>query len=110
MGWAEEVGDGSEFGAEAYDNNTHADSELVVQENGQHWTWAYEGVLEVYNVTSCSQLPASGSVYFYPNFVQYGYPGHDQTAPPAFTGEVFQSGCNNSTVVNNSADSLYLYF
>jgi hypothetical protein len=110
MGWSEEVGDGSEFGAEAYDNNTYADSELVIQNSGQHWTLAYEGVLEVYNVTSCSQLPASGSVYFYPNFVQYGYPGHDVTAPPAFTGEVFQSGCGDSTNVNNSADSLYLYF
>jgi hypothetical protein len=84
-------------------------------EHGLHWTVAYEGVLEVYNVNSCSQLPASGYDLFFANYVDHGYPSYISVTP-AFTGSVFQSGCSDWTYVNNTYnvspwyDYAYLFY
>ena len=55
--------------SKAYDYNTGANSWITAWTSGLHWTWAYEGVLEVYGANSCSQLPSSGYAYFFDNYI-----------------------------------------
>lgn len=94
---------------EAYDLTTGAYSWITAWTSGLHWTWAYEGVLEVYGVNSCSQLPSSGYAYFFYNYVDHGYP-HYYGVSPAFSGDVFQSGCGDWVYVNNPSDYTYLLY
>jgi hypothetical protein len=110
-GYTEQTATGStlDYKSEAYDVTTGAYSWLSVWSSGLHWTVAYEGVLEVYNVDSCSQLPASDYDYFYSSYVYHGYPAYDYVSP-SFTGNVFQSGCSDWTYVNNSSDYAYLLY
>jgi hypothetical protein len=110
-GYTEQTASGStlDYTSEAYDLTTGAYSWLSIWSSGLHWTVAYEGVLEVYNVNSCSQLPASDYAYFYDNYVYHGYPAYDYVSP-SFTGNVFQSGCGNWVYVNNTYDYAYLFY
>lgn len=110
-GYSEQTASGStlDYNSEAYDLTSGAYSWISIWSSGLHWTVAYEGVLEVYNVNSCSQLPASDYAYFYDNYVYNGYPGYNYDSP-AFVGEVFQSGCSDWTYVNNSSDYAYLLY
>lgn len=110
-GYTEQTATGStlDYTSEAYDLTTGAYSWLSIWSSGLHWTVAYEGVLEVYNVNTCSQLPASDYDYFYGNYVYHGYPAYDYVSP-SFTGNVFQSGCSDWTYVNNSSDYAYLLY
>ena len=110
-GYTEQTAKGStlDYFSEAYDLTSGAYSWISIYSSGLHWTWAYEGVLEVYNVNSCSQLPTSDYAYFFNNEVYHGYPAYDHVAP-AFVGDVFQSGCNDWTYVNNSYDYAYLLY
>jgi hypothetical protein len=110
-GYTEQTAKGTDldYTSEAYDLTSGAYSWLSIYSSGLHWTWAYEGVLEVYNVNSCSQLPSSGYAYFFDNEVYHGYPSFDYVTP-AFTGDVFQSGCSDWTYVNNSSDYAYLFY
>ena len=104
-----------EYLTEAYDTTTGAYSYLYVLSSGIQWTDAYEGVLEVYNVNACNQLPASGYDLFYGNNIDHGYPNFDRVSP-GFTGNVFQSGCSDWTYVNNTYnvapyyDYAYLFY
>lgn len=98
--------------SKAYDYNTGANSWITAWTSGLHWTWAYEGVLEVYGVNSCSQLPSSGYAYFFDNYVDHGYPYFDYVSP-AFWGAVYQTGglpCYFSTYANNTYDYAVLYY
>jgi hypothetical protein len=97
------------YTSEAYDLTTNAYSWINATTWGLHWTWAYEGVLEVYNVSWCSQLPASGYAYFYNNYVYHGYPYYYGVSP-AFYGAVYQSGCGDSVYVNNTSDYTFLWY
>jgi hypothetical protein len=110
-GFTEQTATGStlDYTSEAYDLSTGTYSWLSVWSSGLHWTVAYEGVLEVYNVNSCSQLPSSGYAYFFDNYVDHGYPAYDYVSP-AFTGYVFQSGCSDWTYVSNTSDYAYLFY
>ena len=76
---------------------------------GLHWTWAYEGVLEVYGVNYCAQLPSSGYAYFFYNYVDHGYPYYYGVSP-GFWPAVYQSGCGDSVYVNNTYDYAILYY
>jgi len=110
-GYTEQTAKGSslDYTSEAYDLTSGAYSWISIYSTGLHWTWAYEGVLEVYNVNSCSQLPSSGYAYFFNNAVYHGYPAYDYVSP-SFTGDTFQSGCGDWTYVNNSGDYGYLLY
>jgi hypothetical protein len=59
---------------QAVDTTTHSSSGLIVSESGHTWNWAYAGVLEAYNVTSCGELPASSDTAFVDTTVYHGYP------------------------------------
>jgi hypothetical protein len=97
------------YTSEAYDLTSGAYSWISIWSSGLHWTWAYEGVLEVYGVNSCLQLPSSGYAYFFSNYVDHGYPYYYGVSP-AFSGDVFQSGCNDWVYVNNTYDYAYLFY
>jgi len=100
---------------EAYDTTTGAYSYLNVSSSGIQWSDAYEGVLEVYNVNACNQLPSSGYALFYDSGVDHGYPNFNHVSP-SFSGSVFQSGCNDWVYVNNTYtvapyyDYTYLFY
>jgi hypothetical protein len=116
-GYTEQTATGGtlDYTSEAYDLSTGAYSWISIWSSGLHWTVAYEGVLEVYNVNSCSQLPSSGDALFFANFVDHGYPSYYRVTP-GFTGSVFQSGCSDWTYVNNTYnvspwyDYAYLFY
>jgi len=110
-GRTQQTGTGSTltYTTEASDLRTGAYSYINVYSTGLHWTWAFAGVLEVYNVNSCSQLPSSGYNLFNYNGVYHGYPYYDDVAP-AFTGDVFQSGCGDWVYTNNTNDYAYIFY
>jgi hypothetical protein len=110
-GYTEQTATGStlDYVSEARDLKTGAYSYLDVYSTGLHWTWAYAGVLEVYNVNSCSQLPSSGYAYFNNSYVYHGFPYFDYVAS-AFTGDVFQSGCGDWVYTNNTSNYDYIFY
>ena len=95
--------------SEVFDLSTNAFSYLTAWSSGLHWTVAYEGVLEAYYATSCSQLPRDGYVHFFYNQVYHGYPYY-YNVPLAFAGFVNQTGCANWVDVNNPSNYLHLHF
>jgi hypothetical protein len=112
QGFTEQTGQSgstSDWETKAYDLTTGAYSWITARTSDVHWTWAYAGVLEVYNVNSCSQLPSSGFARFLNNSVDHGFPKY-YAVPPRFLGEVYQSGCNDSVYVNNRSDYTILYY
>ena len=111
-GFTEQTGQSggtSYWETEAYDLNTGANSWITAWTSGLHWTWAYEGVLEVYGVNYCSQLPSSGYAYFFYNYVDHGYPYYYGVSP-GFWPAVYQSICGDSVYVNNTYDDTLLYY
>ena len=95
--------------SEVFDLSTNAFTYLNAWSSGLHWTLAYEGVLEAYYATSCSQLPRDGLVHFFYNQVYHGYPYY-WNVPLAFAGFINQTGCSNWVDVNNNSNYLYLHF
>ena len=95
--------------SEAYDLTNNAYSYINASTWGLHWNWAYEGVLEVYGVNTCSQLPSSGYAYFYSSSVDHGYPYYYGVSP-AFYGAVYQSGCSDWVYVTNTYNYTYLFY
>lgn len=79
----------------AQDNTTGAYSYLDAHVSGQHWTWAYAGVLEAYNVTSCSQFPANGREVFNSTVVDHGFPVYKPATPHDFYGAIYGYGGPN---------------
>lgn len=76
-----------------------------------HWVWAFAGVLEAYNVTSCSQYPPNDVSHFYQTEVAHGYPAFDFVNPEEFYGaeyDYFGNGgpqCNFSVSVTGQGDN-----
>ncbi len=68
---------------EAKDATTGADSYFSAHIPGQHWTSAYAGVLEAYNVTSCAQFPSNHREMFRGSVVDHGFPVY---TPPSSQG------------------------
>jgi hypothetical protein len=113
-GYTEQTGvSGSDLDYYVYstDDNTGGYSWLSVKTHGLHWIWAYAGVLEAYNVTSCKELP-SGSDQFLDSSVDHGYPDYDPVAN-AFYGaqyDYFGGGgpqCGFKVSVSGSTSTLY---
>ena len=88
VGTIQQTGAGSKltYLIDAYDDSTAADSRLSVWSKGIKWAWAFSGVLEAYNVKSCSDFPASGSVDFLGGSIAHGYPSLDYYSSPGFNG------------------------
>ncbi len=68
------------------DNSTGASSEGSYWVSGQHWTWAYAGVLQVYNVYACAEFPASGREVFGDSVVAHGFPYYYEYSYPNWKG------------------------
>jgi len=54
---------------------------ITANTTGLQWTWAYAAVLEAYNVTSCSEFPASDYTLFERTSVYHGYPNLQAVSP-----------------------------
>jgi len=88
---------------EAQDNSSGAYSYLTAWVTNQHWTWAFRGVLEAYNVTSCSNFPANGRAVFSNSVVDHGFPYY-YSLGQHWTGAIFQYGgpsCHFAVVANS---------
>jgi hypothetical protein len=75
----------------AKDTTSGAWSDQGVWTSGYTWNFAFSGVLEAYNITSCNDLPASHSDEFKGNTVDHGYPSFKSVTPGWF-GETFSYG------------------
>ena len=58
----------------AKDQTSGAYSYIKVWTSGYHFTWAYRGVLEAYNVNYCANFPASGRAVFGNPIVDHDFP------------------------------------
>lgn len=76
----------------AKDETTGAYSWITAHVSGQHWTWAYAGVLEAYNVSSCSQFPSNGRVTFNNSVVEHGFPYLDKVPGNGWVGAIYSYG------------------
>ncbi|MGA7930178.1 MAG: hypothetical protein WCA20_29820, partial [Candidatus Sulfotelmatobacter sp.] len=67
----------------AQDKTTGEGSWIQAESWGLHWTWAFAGVLEADNVTSCTQFPSGsdGSVVFTKSVVDHDYPSYKGISP-----------------------------
>ncbi len=95
---------------QAYDENTGAYSWITASTNGLHWTWAFSGVLEAYNIGSCSQLPSSDYAYFYDSYVYHGFPAYNYITPQGWYGAVYGTGGLSCGFSVYSGNTTVLYF
>ena len=76
----------------AQDSTTGANSWITAHSSGLHWTWAYAGVLEAYNVTSCSNFPASGRAVFTNSTIAHGFPSYKVITAQGWIGDIYGYG------------------
>lgn len=89
----------------AQDTNSGFYSWIAVSNSVQHWTLAFRGVLEAYNVTSCSQFPSNKRIFFSDSEVAHGFPNYDVIAYPDWVGAIYGYGgptCNFAVVAASS--------
>jgi hypothetical protein len=77
---------------QAQDEDTGAYSWITAHVSGEHWTWAFAGVLEAYNVNSCYQFPANGRVTFRSSVVEHGFPYLDKVPGNGWVGSIYSYG------------------
>lgn len=75
----------------AQDTTSGAYSWITATTWGLQWNWAYAGVLESYNVTSCSQFPGSGYSLFQNTYAYHGYPSYNYDSTP-WSGAYYSYG------------------
>jgi len=98
---------------DGYNENTGQPSALNVNVSGLHWVWAFAGVLEAYNVTSCSQYPGWGLNHFATTQVAHGYPAFKYEKTEGFYGAQYNYGdgggpqCNFKVSVSGNKSTLY---
>jgi hypothetical protein len=110
--------DGStlDYYVNAEDTTTGQSSPYAFTSQSIHWDQAYAGVLEAYNVTSCSQFPTPlgggpKETHFRQTFVAHGYPAYDFYSTEGFYGalyDYFGSGgpqCGFSVSVSGNGSS-----
>ena len=68
------------------DNSSGAYSVGSYWVSGQHWTWAYAGILQAYNVYACAEFPASGREVFKNSVVAHGFPSYEEISYPNWKG------------------------
>jgi hypothetical protein len=107
------VGDKLMWRVQATDDTTKADSWIEVLTWGQHWTWAYGGVLEAYRIEVCTDFPANGRTTFTGSVVDHGFPKFESVSLQALFGSVFGSfdgpACGFSVTVGANGDSTLAY-
>jgi hypothetical protein len=94
-------GSAKHWEVEARDTTTGANSYVSAYVSEQHWTWAYAGVLEAYNVTSCGQFPSNGREVFKGSVVNHGFPAYVPPSRQGWNGAVYSYGgrsCNFAVV------------
>jgi hypothetical protein len=106
-------GNTQDYLVDASDQTTGQNTTLSVWTTGNQWNWAYAGVLEAYNVTSCSEFPSgsNGIAAFVDTHVYHGYPKLDYINPEFYGAEYDYFGgggpqCNFSVTVSGSSSSL----
>jgi hypothetical protein len=85
-------GNTKSWDVETKNATTGASSYLSAEVSGQHWTWAYAGVLEAYNVTSCAQFPSNGREVFKGSVVDHGFPAYIPPSPRGWNGTIYPYG------------------
>jgi hypothetical protein len=94
---------------QAVDLASGASTYLPVEATGFHWTLAFEGVLEAYNVTSCAQFSSFGSIQFAHTFLAHGFPKYDYYGTLKFGGVIRNYGgpsCGFAVNVNGRTATL----
>ena len=81
-----ESGSTKYFDVGIVDNSSGADSGSSYWVSGQHWTLAYAGILQAYNLDSCAEFPANGREVFSDSVVYHGFPYYDQYSFPNWVG------------------------
>jgi hypothetical protein len=92
----------------AWDATSGATSSFSATSSGLQWNWAYAGVLEGYNIGSCSELPVGGETIFQ-SVVYQGYPTFT-FAPTSWYGAIYATGspsCGYSASPAGSNQVLY---
>jgi hypothetical protein len=83
----------------AWDLNTGFSSPLAISISGFRWTWAFAGVLEAYNVTSCNEFP-NGILFdgvvlsflpsiFQNSLVDHGFPKFTSVSPQKWSAAYY---------------------
>ena len=70
------------------DNYTGYGSEGSYWVSGQHWTWAYAGILQAYNLYACAEFPGSPRTSFSDAAVAHGFPNYDWYSYPNWKGAI----------------------
>jgi hypothetical protein len=95
----------------AYDATNGAYSWITADSWGLQWNWAFAGVLESYNISSCSQFPSTGYTYF-SGYVYDGYPNFFQDST-SWSGANYNYGgpsCGLFFGAFPSGDGGYLFY
>ena len=96
------------YDTNAEDNATNPATSSVLKvtvSTSLHWVWGYAGVLEAYNVTSCSQFPSNNVSDFYQTKIAHGYPAFDFFDPRGFHGVQYSGGTQCKFGVSVSGNS-----
>jgi hypothetical protein len=80
------------WGIAIVDNTTGANSTGSYWVSGQHWTFAYRGVLQAYNLSACAEFPASPRTVFSNAAVYHGFPYFYEFSYPNWVGGGFAYG------------------
>ena len=81
-----ESGSKKYFDVQIVDNSSGAYSGSSYWVSGQHWTLAYAGILQAYNLDSCAEFPANGREVFSDSVVYHGFPYYYQYSFPNWVG------------------------
>jgi hypothetical protein len=74
------------------DNSTGYGSEGSYWVSGQHWTWAYAGILQAYDLNACAEFPDSPRTSFSDASVAHGFPNFDYYSYPNWFGVIWGYG------------------
>jgi hypothetical protein len=80
------------FMTEAKDETTGRYSWIKTHISHEHWTWAFAGVLEVYGLSTCSQLPSSNELTFRNAVVDHGFPYYNNIKGDGWVGAIYSYG------------------
>jgi hypothetical protein len=107
-----ESGGNTSFLVQAIDELHAGISMISVTTAGLQWTWAYAGVLEVYALSTCSQLPAGDNATFTGSTVDHGFPSSvpDSTAWYGASYPYGGPSCNYWPTTNGSTAYLFWNF
>jgi hypothetical protein len=92
------------------DTTTGGSSWIEGSTPGLHWTWAFAGVLEVYNITSCEQLPYSGEAEFSNIVIDHDYTSFKPITPQEWSILPLTPGGPSCSYSVTAGNPTYLYW